>query len=73
MTKTEFLNCVENFLQKSNLSATALGLLAKADPKFVSNLRNGTESREATQEKVLAYMRRYAAENNIDWKAEKNV
>lgn len=70
MKKSDFLNLVEEFLQSSGLSPTTFGKKAKEDPKFVFNLRDGTESREATQQKVISFMRAYAAEHGIDFDVE---
>lgn len=67
MKKSDFLNLVEEFLQRSGLSPTTFGKKAKEDPKFVFNLRGGTESREATQQKVINFMRAYAVEHGIDF------
>lgn len=70
MKKSDFLNLVEEFLRSSGLSPTTFGKKAKEDPKFVFNLRDGTESREATQQKVIDFMRSYAAAHEIDFDVE---
>ena len=57
MNKKDFLEKIEFFLKETGFSATKLGKLAKNDPKFVFNLRKGTESREATQRRVLEFMK----------------
>lgn len=62
MTKKDFLEFVESFLKKTGMSATTLGIKAKNDPKFVFNLREGTESREDTQNKVLDFINNYKKE-----------
>ena len=62
MTKKDFLEFIEEFLQKTGMSATTLGIKAKNDPKFVFNLRDGTESREDTQNKVLDFINNYKTE-----------
>ncbi len=59
MNKKDFLEKIEFFLKETGFSATKLGKLAKNDPKFVFNLRKGTESREATQRRVLEFMKNY--------------
>ena len=62
MTKKDFLEFIEEFLQKTGMSATTLGIKAKNDPKFVFNLRDGTESREETQARVLDFINNYKSE-----------
>lgn len=62
MTKKDFLEFIEEFLQKTGMSATTLGIKAKNDPKFVFNLRDGTESREETQARVLDFINNYKPE-----------
>ena len=57
MTKKEFLQEVENFLEKTGLSATVFGMKAVNDSRFIFMLREGRECREATQEKVFEFMR----------------
>lgn len=59
MTKKDFLELVEGFLKETGMSPTMLGIKAKNDPKFVFNLRDGTESREDTQTKVLDFINNY--------------
>lgn len=62
MTKKDFLEFIESFLEKTGMSATMLGIKAKNDPKFVFNLRDGTESREETQARVLDFINNYKPE-----------
>ena len=62
MTKKDFLEFIESFLKETGMSATTLGIKAKNDPKFVFNLRDGTESREDTQNKVLDFINNYKPE-----------
>ncbi|MFS3135802.1 hypothetical protein ACLRDC_10545 [Gluconacetobacter sacchari] len=51
------LGVVERFLTASGLSATAFGVLAMRDPRFVHELRVGREVRRATRLRVVAWMR----------------
>lgn len=68
MLKKAFRENIELFLEKTHIPTYKIGRLAINDPKFVTNVRNGREFREATQEKVIKFMRGYAAEHGIDFK-----
>lgn len=70
MRKQEFNILVQNFLQKSNMSESSFGLRATNNPNFAGDLRRGRECREATQQKVIDFMRAYAAEHGIDFDVE---
>ena len=59
MNKDNFLKVVEDFLKKTNVSATILGLRALKDTTFVFRLRQGRECREKTQKQVLQWMSEY--------------
>ena len=56
MRKAEFLEKVEDFLERTKMSPTAFGTKAKAEPNFVFELRKGRECREDVQERVLRFM-----------------
>lgn len=56
MRKAEFLEKVEDFLERTKMSPTAFGTKAKAEPNFVFELRKGRECREEVQERVLRFM-----------------
>jgi hypothetical protein len=56
MTLSRFKSKVEEFLSETGTAASRLGREALNDPKFVSNLRSGTEPREKTRRKVLRAM-----------------
>lgn len=56
MTKKEFLEKIENFLQNTGISATVFGIKAVKDSRLVFMLRDGRECREETQAKVLKFM-----------------
>ncbi|GAA4478487.1 hypothetical protein [Gluconacetobacter asukensis] len=51
------LGVIERFLTESGLSATAFGVLAMNDPRFVHEMRAGREVRRATRVRVVACMR----------------
>ncbi|MFW7267812.1 hypothetical protein ACMAUO_07545 [Gluconacetobacter sp. Hr-1-5] len=51
------LGMIERFLSESGLSATAFGVLAMKDPRFVHEMRTGREVRRATRLRVVACMR----------------
>ena len=59
MQKDEFRKIVEDFIQDKKMSETSFGTLALRQPNFVFQLKDGRECREATQEKVLAFMASY--------------
>lgn len=61
MKRSEFLATVEDFLQRTNMSPTAFGIKAKAEPNFVFSLREGRECREEVQDRVLRYMANFDA------------
>lgn len=67
MLKNVFRENIELFLKKTHIPTYKIGRLALNDPKFVTNVRNGREFREATQEKVIKFMREYVAEHGIDF------
>ena len=56
MRKAEFLEKVEDFLERTKMSPTAFGTKAKAEPNFVFEIRKGRECREEVQERVLRFM-----------------
>ena len=56
MRKKDFLESIEAFLVRNNMSPTTFGIKSTAEPSFVFDLRKGRECREAKQEKVLAFM-----------------
>jgi hypothetical protein len=47
---------VERYLRRSGTPATRFGRDAVRDPRFVGDLRNGREPREATVTRVTAYL-----------------
>jgi hypothetical protein len=51
------LRAIEAFLGESGLSATAFGMRAMNDPRFVHEMRGGREVRRATRARVAAYIR----------------
>ena len=59
MTRYDFLKEVETFIKVHSITATAFGKLALGQPMFVFQLRMGRECREATQEKVLNFMKEF--------------
>lgn len=67
MLKNDFREIVESFLSLSKITPTKLGCLTLKDPNFVSNVRKGREFRENTRQRVLDWMAKFAAENNIEF------
>lgn len=59
-----FLDHIEEFLQKTGMTPTALGQKACGDPRFVFDLRGGRECRRATRDKVANFMAAYRASAN---------
>lgn len=62
MTKKDFLETIENFLNIKGMSATTFGILANKEPNLVFTLREGRECREETQARVLDFINSYKAE-----------
>ncbi len=46
------LSRIEQFLQRSGMTATRFGRLAINDPRLVNDLRNGREPRAATKARI---------------------
>lgn len=70
MLRRDFIKLIDCFLGMTDMSPTMLGTLALEDPSFVLKLRRGREPREATQQKVIDFMRSYAAAHGIDFDVE---
>ena len=64
MTKEEFKNKILGFIEQTGMSATSFGLAAANNPNFVFDINKGRECREATQERVLAFINRYEEQKN---------
>lgn len=47
---------IELYLRRTNTPPTRFGREALGDPRFVSDLRNGRELREATAARVAAWL-----------------
>jgi tRNA-dihydrouridine synthase len=56
MTRADFLDLIEAFIERYEVRATVLGRDSIGDPNLVFDLRNGRELREATRNRVLSYM-----------------
>ena len=65
MTKEEFKNKILGFIEQTGMSATSFGLAATNNPKFVFDIKEGRECREATQEKVLTFINNYKEQTNV--------
>lgn len=61
-TLEAFRATVEEFLERSGMSATRLGVLTVKDPKFVHDLREGRSPSMATADRVLAFIKEQDAE-----------
>lgn len=50
------LQSVEKYLRRTGTPPTRFGREAVGDPRFVNDLRNGREPRDATERRVRAYL-----------------
>lgn len=57
MQSLTLIDEIEQFLARNNLSATRFGVLAAGDTKLVKTLRDGRMPREATAQRVRAWMK----------------
>lgn len=55
------LRQIERFLRQTGMPWTKFGRLAIGDPRFVHDLRNGREPREAMTRRVQTFMSSYHA------------
>ena len=53
----EFLAAVEAYIAETDSNDTTFGSEAIGDPNFVKDLKAGRECRQATMDKVLAFMK----------------
>jgi hypothetical protein len=56
------LDRIDRYLSNSKSSPSRLGRDAVGDPNFVMNLRNGRRPRQATAERVIAFIDRQEAQ-----------
>ncbi len=52
------LDRIDHYLRRSKTSPSRLGRDAVGDPNFVMNLRDGRQPRQATLDRVLAFIER---------------
>jgi hypothetical protein len=52
------LDRIDLYLRRSKISPSRLGREALGDPNFVMNLRDGRQPRQATLDRVLAFLER---------------
>jgi hypothetical protein len=52
------LDRIDHYLRRSKTTPSRLGRDAVGDPNFVTNLRDGRQPRQATLERVLAFLDR---------------
>lgn len=62
----EFIKKIEDFLRKTKMSATTLGLKATKNPNFVFRIRSGAQCLDSTKEKVLNFINTYKEKQS--WK-----
>lgn len=62
MTKKEFLQTIEDFLSRTDMAPSTLGMKVFGDPNFVFRLRDGRECREETQNRILNFINTYKEE-----------
>lgn len=55
----EFLKKIEDFLNKTGMSATNFGIKAINSPTFVFDIRNGRQCLDSTKNKVLDFINNY--------------
>ncbi len=55
----EFLKKIEDFLNRTGMSATNLGIKAINSPTFVFDVRNGRQCLDSTKEKILDFIENY--------------
>ena len=55
------LDRIDDYLKSSKTSPSRLGRDAVGDPNFVMNLRDGRQPRQATLDRVLAFIERAEA------------
>jgi hypothetical protein len=55
----EFLKKIEEFLNRTGMSATNLGIKAINSPTFVFDVRNGRQCLDSTKEKILDFIENY--------------
>jgi len=53
------LDRIDRYLRSTKSSASRLGRDALGDPNFVANLRDGRQPRQATLDRVLAFIERH--------------
>lgn len=58
-----FLDKIEAFLKANEMSATAFGMAALNDPRFVMDLRGGRDVKMSTIERVEKFMAQRAEKN----------
>ena len=58
----EFLKKIEDFLARTGMSATTLGIKAMNNPTFVFDIRNGRQCLDSTKERVLDFINNYKTE-----------
>lgn len=58
-TMNEFIKKIEDFLSKTKISATTLGLKTTKNPNFVFRIRSGAQCLDSTKEKVLKFINNY--------------
>lgn len=65
-----FIQQVEEFLRTTEMSAARFGREAAGDPRLVFDLRKGRSCGMKLADRVMAFMRRYRAENAPEVAAE---
>lgn len=64
MTQNEFLEKIENFLEKTGMSASAFGAKAMHNPCFVADIRSGRQCLDSTKERALNFINTYEKEQD---------
>lgn len=59
MDKNTFRSEIEKFLKKHKMAPSTFGVLANKEPNLVFLIREGRECREATQKRILDFIKNY--------------
>jgi hypothetical protein len=65
MVKWSLRRRIEQFLKRTRISPTRLGLDVSGDPKLVFTIRKGREPRPLMEAKIVAYMDRIDRDSGL--------
>ena len=58
----DFIKEIEDFLERTGMSATVFGIKTVGSPAFVFDVRNGRQCLDSTKNKVLDFINNYEQE-----------